>query len=56
LRRQERVLLQGLVQAQVQGPLRLQERWLLRDEGRVLLRVQMQHREQARLRFDGDVL
>ena len=52
MQRQQRVLLQDLVQAQVQALLRQQERRLLRCEGRVLLRVQMQHREQALLRFD----
>jgi hypothetical protein len=52
LQRQEPVLLQGLVQAQVRGLSRQQERRLLRCEGRVLLRAQMQHREQALLRCD----
>jgi len=55
LQRQEQVLLQGLVQAQVQGLLRQQERRLLRGEGRVRLRTQVQHREQALLRFDERV-
>ena len=31
------------------------KRWLLRGKGRVLFRVQMQHREQALLRFDERV-
>jgi hypothetical protein len=52
LQPQERVLLQGLVQAQVRGLLRQQERQPLRCEGRVLLRAQMQHREQVLLRLD----
>jgi hypothetical protein len=46
------VLLQSLVRAQARGPLRRQERRLLQYEGRVRLRVQMQHREQAPWRFD----
>ncbi|MCX6843778.1 MAG: hypothetical protein NTX53_16030 [candidate division WOR-3 bacterium] len=39
---------QGLARLLVRG----QERWLLRDEDRVLFRAQMQHPEQALLRFN----
>ena len=46
-----RVLGQGLARLLVRG----QERWLLRDEDRVLFRAQMQHPEQALLRFDERV-
>jgi hypothetical protein len=51
LQRQERVLLQGLVQTHVRGLLLQQERRPLRCACHVRPRVQMQRREQALLRF-----
>ena len=52
MRRPQRSLLQCLLQAQVRGPLRQPERWLVRAEDRAQVWVQVQQRKQTLLRCD----